>query len=428
MCESNEINIQRAILVGVGLKAKDEEGDIQKSLVELEELTKSAGAEVLGVITQNIQSINPATYIGKGKTEELAELALGMDADLVIFDCELSGSQIRNLESILGMQVIDRTALILDIFAIRAKSNISKLQVELAQLKYRLPRLSSVENGFSRTGAGIGTRGPGEQKLEIDRRRIRDKISDIQKRIKEAQKVKNTQYERRTKSEIPIVALAGYTNSGKSTLMNRFIAMSDEEATDRHVFAKDMLFATLDTTNRRIEITENRPFILIDTVGFVSKLPHDLVSAFKSTLDEILQADLILHVVDSSSDEKDRHIDVTTNVLNDLGAGEIEQIIVYNKIDLVDEENSHLHMPDKEYAYISAKTASGVDDLVNIIESKVYNNCERMNILIPFADAGVYDRLCKCGRIFKTDYLNEGIQVDVELDNKNKSYYEKYKI
>ncbi len=425
MCKLNEVNIQNAVLVGVGLKNIDGDEDINRSLVELEELAKSAGADVIGMITQNMQSINPSTYIGKGKTEELAEIVVNMEADLVIFDCELSGSQIRNLEYILGVQVIDRTALILDIFALRAKSNIAKLQVELAQLKYRLPRLSSIENGFSRTGAGIGTRGPGEQKLEIDRRRIRDRISDIQRRIKDAQKVRNTQYERRTKSEIPIVALAGYTNSGKSTFMNRCIFMSDKNADERHVFAKDMLFATLDTTSRRIEIMENRPFILIDTVGFVSKLPHDLVSAFKSTLDEILQADLILHVVDCSSGERDSQIETTIKVLNDLGACNIEQIIVNNKMDLIG--NVHCSNSDYKSVYISAKTGMGLDDLIKLIESKIYNDCERINILIPFAEAGVYDKLCKCGKVYETQYINEGIKVDVELDNKNLAYYEKYK-
>ncbi len=434
---NDAMNMQKkplAILVGASIKNKTEY-DVQVSISELEELAKAAGAEVVGILMQNIDAVNPATYIGKGKVEELAEYVLSLEADLVIVDHELSGSQIRNLENALETQVIDRTTLILDIFAIRAKSKVAKLQVEMAQLKYRLPRLISLESGMSRTGGGIGTRGPGEQKLEIDRRRIREKISDIQKRIKEAQKVRNTQSEQRVKSDIPIVSIAGYTNSGKSTLMNRCIYMDESSNDDKHVLAKDMLFATLDTTNRRIEINENRPFILVDTVGFVSRLPHALVNAFKSTLDEVLFADVILHVVDVSSQYAQQNIQVTNQVLKELGADNIPQIMVYNKIDKINandtlSESMNTRILDiNEYANkvnISAKTGQGMDDLVNMIETLVYSDCEVVDLFIPFRDAGVYDKICKSGKIINTEYVAEGINTTVELDTINRNRYSSY--
>ncbi len=418
-----------AILVVTSIKSRETNtDDMDVFIEELTALTQAAGAEVLGVLMQNIHSVNPATYIGKGKLEELCDMVHNMEANIVIFDQELSGSQIRNLEDVLTVKVIDRTMLILDIFAIRAKTKVAKLQIELAQLKYTLPRLSSVDEGLSRTGAGIGTRGAGEQKLELNRRKIRDKIIDIKRRIKEADKIRHTQSEQRLKNDIPIVAVAGYTNAGKSTFMNRCIQINDGSE-DKYVFEKDMLFATLDTTNRRIDINASRPFILVDTVGFVSKLPHALVNAFKSTLDEILQADLILHMVDASSVYALDQIHVTNTVLKELGAEQIPQIIVYNKIDKVDYFTINDALVDKVPTIkISAKTGKGIDELVAMIETMIYSDCEKVHLLIPFKNAGIYDKICKCGNMIKTDYLVEGISVEVELDQKNINRYSEYRV
>ena len=324
--ENNEIITERecrAILVGL-----ETGGSIEYSMNELERLAEAAGCEVMGKMVQSAERRNGATYIGTGKVQELAELAESMEADTVIFNEELSGMQIRNLEEALGVRVIDRTILILDIFAARATSGEGKLQVELAQLQYRLPRLMGFGKALSRQGGGIGTRGPGEKKLETDRRHIERRIDDIKAEIARLTGTRNTQRARREKSEIPVVALVGYTNAGKSALMNRLLSLSEKE--DKSATEKDMLFATLDTAQRSIRLDSNHEFILIDTVGFVSKLPHSLVKAIKATLEEVNYADLLLHVTDASYDERDFHIDVTESVLKEIGAGGKERVLVYN--------------------------------------------------------------------------------------------------
>ncbi len=295
--------------------------------------TKAAGAEVLEMMIQNKSTIEAATYIGSGKVEEVKMAVIALEANLVIFNDELSGAQIRNLEDAFGVSVVDRTALILDIFALRAKTKIAKLQVELAQLKYRMPRLTGQGKSLSRTGGGIGTRGLGEQKLEIDRRRIKSQIDDIRKQIKETEKHRETQRQLREKNEVPVVALVGYTNAGKSSLMNYLIAHTGEEDLEKQVFEKDMLFATLDTYNRRIVLEDKKAFILTDTVGFVSKLPHSLIDAFKATLEEALHADLLLHVVDISNPYYEMQIKVTHEVLRELKADQKKSVTLYNKID-----------------------------------------------------------------------------------------------
>lgn len=416
---------QKSILVGLHWKGNETFLDIESSMEELSELTIAAGSTVLGLMIQNALSPNPATYIGKGKVEELVDMVNHMEANLVIFNDELSGSQIRNLEEQIGVQVIDRTTLILDIFARRAQSKVAKLQVELAQLKYRLPRLSGMGESLSKTGAGIGTRGPGEQKLEIDRRRIREKISDISRQIKDAEKIRQTQRAQRVKNQIPIVALVGYTNAGKSTLMNRLISMSIDGDKEKMVFTKDMLFATLDTTNRRVELSEKKPFVLVDTVGFVSQLPHELVKAFQATLEEVVQADLIIQVVDGTTDFAHKQMEVTNRVLEKLGAGNRPQILVYNKMDLVDKEQ--VKKTKSEHFLISAKTGTGVDDLIKDIEKEIFKGIKPICLLIPFEAGNIYAKICDSGRVIHTEYLSSGTKVKVELNEKDREKYKCYK-
>ena len=316
--ENNEVireDEYRAVLVGL---QRDE--DISYSMEELKGLAEAAGVEVLGQMIQNLERPNTATLIGKGKVEELAEMVKNMEVDTVIFNDELTGMQLRNLEDAVGVRVIDRTILILDIFADRASSREGKLQVELAQLQYRMPRLTGFGKSLSRLGGGIGTRGPGEKKLETDRRHIEKRMYDIKSELAQIKNTRGVQRAKREKSEIPVVALVGYTNSGKSALMNRLLTMTEKE--EKTVFEKNMLFATLDTQQRSVTLDTNHQFILVDTVGFVSRLPHSLVNAFKATLEEVAYADLLIHVVDAYYENHDYHIEVTNKILQEISAGD----------------------------------------------------------------------------------------------------------
>ena len=389
---------------------------------ELKELAISAGATVMDIIIQNKDSIDSAFFIGKGKVEEVKIAAEIDDCNLVIFNNELSGSQIRNLESVLEVRVIDRTALILDIFALRASSKIAKLQVELAQLKYRLPRLTGSGISLSRTGAGIGTRGPGEQKLEIDRRRIKERIHDINRQIKDAKLVRKTQRAQRDKSDIPIIAIVGYTNAGKSTLLNKIMEKNyGYENNEKAVFAKDMLFATLDTFSRKIEIDENRKFILVDTVGFVSNLPHALVEAFKATLEEVIYCDLLLHVVDGSNSNYNMQTKVTENVLKELGVTGKEEIIVFNKMDRVKDED--IIFSSKDFIKISAKEDIGLDQLIESINNKLFKDVRTAEFLIPYDKGSYVSSICSVSKVISTEYLEKGTLLSVEIKEKD---YNKY--
>ena len=314
--ENNEIVKEeyRAIIVGIRL-----DDDISYSMDELEGLAEADGIEVLGRVIQALEKPNTATLIGKGKVQELAEMCSAMEADTIVFNEELSGVQMRNLEEATGARIIDRTVLILDIFADRATSVEGKLQVELAQLQYRLPRLTGFGKALSRLGGGIGTRGPGEKKLETDRRHIARRIDDIKAELRKAGLNRQIQRAGRDKSRLPVAALVGYTNSGKSAIMNSLLSLTERD--DKLVKSEDMLFATLDTKHRKIAVEQGCEFILIDTVGFVSKLPHGLVEAFKSTLEEVKDADLLIHTVDSSYENRDFQIEVTNKVIDELGAG-----------------------------------------------------------------------------------------------------------
>ena len=395
----------RAILVGLQMRE-----DITNSMEELNGLAEAAGVVVLGEMIQNLEKKNSATYIGKGKVVELAEMCQAMGADTVIFNDELSGMQLRNLEDQLDLKVIDRTILILDIFAERAISREGKLQVELAQLQYRLPRLIGFGKSLSRQG-GIGNRGPGEKKLETDRRHIAKRMDDIKAEINQLFGTRSTQRSKRDKSGIPIVALVGYTNSGKSALMNKMLELTSKE--EKSVLEKDMLFATLDTSQRNIKLDTNQEFILIDTVGFVSKLPHSLIKAFKATLEEVLYADLLLQVVDAAYEAHDFHIEVTNKVLAEIGAGDKEKLLIYNKIDLLSEEFVATY--PGESLNISVKEEINLDLLIKVIKEKIFSDRITGKLLIPYERGDLSSYLCEKGRVIEMEYQETGTLFHVEL-------------
>ena len=409
--EKNEVvrgQTARAILAGIRF---DE--DITASMKELEGLAEAAGAEVLGEVIQPRERPDKATYIGKGKVEELAEMCANMGADTVIFNNELSGAQIRNLEDAIGVTILDRTILILDIFAERASSAEGRLQVELAQLQYRLPRLTGFGRSLSRTGGGIGTRGPGEKKLEIDRRHIQSRMDEIRKEIKEVQKSRDVQRSRREKSEIPVVALVGYTNAGKSAMMNTLLRKTEKE--DKTVLEKNMLFATLDVSQRNIRLDSNREFILIDTVGFVSRLPHSLVEAFKGTLEEVLYADLLVEIVDASSPDCEFNMSVTKSVLEEIGAGDIPHIIAFNKMDLVKEKEDLPLVPEKTFP-VSAKTGQGIDSLIEAVSEIIYADMQTAELLIPYDQGKISSYLCEKCTVHQMEYRDNGTYFRVDLN------------
>ena len=411
----------KAILVGVSLGE-----DISYSLEELEGLAEAAGIETLGVMTQNAEKINAATYIGKGKLDELAELVHNMEADLVVFNDELSGMQLRNIEDACGCRVIDRTILILDIFADRATSMEGKLQVELAQLQYRMPRLLGFGKSLSRLGGGIGTRGPGEKKLETDRRHIQRRMDEIKKEIAEVKANRSVQRSKRQKSGLPVAALVGYTNAGKSSIMNRLLAASDKA--DKQVFEKDMLFATLDTAQRLITLDDRCSFLLIDTVGFVSKLPHALVDAFKATLEEVTEADLLLHVVDASFEGSDFQQSVTREVLKSLGADGKPSLTVYNKIDLVDaEELAEKQLSSgKDSCFVSTKTGAGYEELLARIRSELFSDLQKVQLLVPYDKGSVVSAILAKTMPYETKYEENGTLLTVDLNEEDRGRYREF--
>jgi len=403
----------RAILAGMNKTGEVTNITIEESMQELEELAKAAGVEVVATTTQNREAVRAATYLGKGKIEEIKSICESMEINLVIFNDELSGSQIRNLEEILEVDVIDRTSVILDIFARRAKTNEAKLQVELAQLKYLLPRLVGMGKKLSRLGAGIGTRGPGETKLESDRRHILKKIDLIKERLKDIKRVRSVQRTKREKSEIPIVALVGYTNSGKSTLMNTLLKKNEDCDLEKQVFAKDMPFATLEVSLRRVDLEENFSFILIDTVGFISKLPHYLVEAFKSTLEEVKYADLLVHVIDASNENYVMQKETTNKVLAELGAEDKRKIHVFNKIDKIEDV---CEIPrDEQSINISAQVGTNIDALIDKIRKEIEGNVVETNLLIPHNEGGIISKLHEEAFVKETTYSEEGVLLKVKL-------------
>lgn len=420
--ENNEVireDQYKAILVGL-----QRTEDISYSMEELCGLAEAAGAEVLGSMVQSLDKPNTATLIGKGKVEELAEMAKNMEADMVVFNEELTGMQLRNLEDAIGIRVIDRTILILDIFAARASSKEGKLQVELAQLKYRMPRLTGFGKSLSRLGGGIGTRGPGEKKLETDRRHIERRVNDIRAELAQLKNTRNVQRAKREKSQIPVVALVGYTNSGKSALMNRLLSLSDKE--EKTVFEENMLFATLDIQQRSVVLASGRQFILIDTVGFVSKLPHSLIEAFKATLEEVTYADLLLHVVDSSYENHDFHIDVTNKVMNEIGAGDKEKIMVFNKCDLPHEQI--IQAAGEENIEVSAKTGYNIDILLERLEEKLFGDYILAKLLIPFDKGDISSYLCSEATVNLMEYKENGTYFEVQLKESDYQRFKKYEV
>ncbi len=379
--------------------------DSEESLDELESLTNTAGGVVIQRVLQKRQKPDPGTYIGSGKAQELGLACQAMEIDLVIFDDELTGAQARNIEELLcGARVIDRTQLILDIFAQRAQSHEGKLQVELAQLKYSLPRLIGLGSILSRLGGGIGTRGPGESQLEIDRRHIKRRITDLDHELKELSRQRGLRRARREKTGQDIVALVGYTNAGKSTLLN---ALSGA-----NVLAEDKLFATLDPVMRKIELPENRECLLIDTVGFIRKLPHQLVEAFKSTLEETLAADLIVIVSDASSDQCAVQRSVVLDVLNQLGASGKPMIEALNKCDSMPDKP----LPTAESIPISARTGEGLDSLREAISLRISSLRHRVRMVIPYAQGSILSLLHEKGQIVSEEYGAEGTEVICMLD------------
>ncbi len=391
----------------VGLEVNE---NIDKSMDELEALAEAADVKVLASMVQRLEKPNNATYIGKGKLTELAEMSKNMEADLVIFNDELSGVQLRNIEDAVGVRVIDRTTLILDIFAKRAISLEGKLQVEYAQLKYRLPRLLGLGNSLSRQGGGIGTRGPGEKKLETDRRHIQSRMDEIKKQLAEVKASRNTQRAKRQKSNLPVVSLVGYTNSGKSALMNKLLEISNHE--DKQVFERDMLFATLDTAQRLIKLENGCEFIVADTVGFVSKLPHALVNAFKSTLEELLYSDLIVHVIDMTSDDFRFKFEVTKDVLKQIGVHEKKSLVVFNKKDIANEKLDY----EEEHLEISAKTGDGIKQLLEEVQRLLFADRKYAELLLPYERGDVISYLCEKADVQNIQYLEEGTLVKVNLD------------
>lgn len=404
---------ERAILVGYN---DDSRGlDIEYSMEELKELASAAEVEVVGMTVQNKKTVDVAYYIGTGKVEEVRMLAEANDANLIIFNDELSGSQIRNLEAAIGMKVIDRTNLILDIFAKRASSKISRLQVELAQIKYLLPRLTGIGASLSKQGAGVGSKGPGEQKLELDKRRIRERITEISRQLEDERLIRETQRSKRQKNEVPVVALVGYTNAGKSSIMNKLLEATGSLDEEKKVFEKNMLFATLDTYHRRIELPDNRSFVLVDTVGFVSKLPHALVQAFKATLEEVIEADLLIHVMDITNSNVSNQKYITDEVLKELGAEDKETVYVYNKVDLHQSPDDILTGPNT--LKVSAKSGLNIDLLIEKIRSHIFSDLTKVKMLIPYSEGQIYSYLCDKHEVLETSYEADGTLVEVVIDS-----------
>lgn len=410
---------EKALLVGVNV---DYQENFQKLMDELENLALACDIETVGRETQNLIEINKPLYIGKGKAEEVAVLAKELNVDVVIFNNELSHTQLRNLQKIIDCPIMDRTSLILEIFSKRARTKEAKLQVEVARLEYMLPRLVGLHSSLGRQGGGSGlsNKGSGEKKIELDRRRIEEKLTDLRKELEELSKDREIQRKKREESDIPLVSLVGYTNAGKSSLMNYMIDrfVKDE---DKKVLEEDMLFATLETAVRKIELEDNRKFLLSDTVGFISELPHDLVKAFRSTLEEIKNADLLLQVIDYSDPDFYEQMQVTKETLEKIGAADIPVIYVYNKSELMLDK---LPLVDGDEIYLSIREGKGMDELLDMVIEKIFSSYKRCKMLIPFSDGSVVSYLNEHATVMATDYNEKGTILTVEC---RPAQYNKYK-
>lgn len=391
---------EKVILVGV---SEQEGDDAEDSLVELAELVRTAGAQVVRTLIQKRELIHPGTYVGTGKVAEIAELIEQTGATGIVCDDELSPAQLKNLEDQLQTKVMDRTLIILDIFADRATTSEGKIQVELAQLKYRMSRLTGLGRAMSRLGGGIGTRGPGEKKLEIDRRLIKDRIAQLNRELKEVQKHRDVARAQRTKNQIPVVAIVGYTNAGKSTLLNHL--------TDAGVLEEDKLFATLDPTTRLLELSGRQQVLLTDTVGFIRKLPHHLIEAFKSTLEEAKYADVIFHVVDASNPQRDKQMHIVYETLDQLGVKDKTVVTLFNKQDLrTDDEPMHDFRADHTLAVSAAKN-EGLEELKELLSEILREDKIYIERVIPYADAGMIQMIRKQGELISEEYEADGIAV-----------------
>lgn len=397
-----EQETERVILVGVSQQDGD---DAEDSVAELAELVETAGAVVVGTLIQKRENIHPGTYVGTGKVFELEELIEETGATGIVCDDELSPAQLKNLEEALKTKVMDRTLIILDIFAARASTSEGKIQVELAQLKYRLSRLSGLGRSLSRLGGGIGTRGPGEKKLEMDRRLINSRVAQLNRELKEVQRHREVNRQQRKRSGIPVVAVVGYTNAGKSTLLNHL--------TNAEVLEEDKLFATLDPTTRILELTNNQKVLMTDTVGFIRKLPHHLIDAFRSTLEEAKYADIILHVVDASNPQMDKQMYIVYDTLRNLEVEGKKIITAFNKTDRIGQPEPLHDFCAERTVHISAKYGDGLEDLKNILEEILREEKDFLECTIPYRDAGVIQKIREKGELLSEEYREDGIFVRV---------------
>ena len=411
---------RKAVIVGVNTGGRNEE--FTYSMEELRNLAFACHMEVVGEVTQNLNRIHQAHYVGTGKLAELVNFVSATDADVVIFNDELSPSQIKNLEDACNCEVMDRTMLILEIFAKRAKTKEAQLQVEMAQLKYMLPRLVGKGTELSRQGgaAGLKNRGSGETQLELDRRKIENRIASLNKELEKIKEQRNTQRRSRRKNQMPVVSLVGYTNAGKSTIMNAMVELYMQNK-EKQVFEKNMLFATLDTSVRKIQLDRSRTFILTDTVGFINKLPHQLVKAFRSTLEEVLEADVIIHVIDYSHPYWKEQKELTSQLLEELGVKDTPVIYAYNKTDLTNEE-----YPQKfeNEIWLSAKKRKGIQELAEMISQLLFSDWVQCEFLIPYHEGKIVSDLNEHATVLETDYQERGTKLVVEC---SKTITEKYK-
>lgn len=395
-----EQETERVILVGVSQQDGD---DAEDSVAELAELVETAGAVVVGTLIQKRENIHPGTYVGTGKVFELEELIEETGATGIVCDDELSPAQLKNLEEALKTKVMERTLIILDIFVARASTSEGKIQVELAQLKYRLSRLSGLGRSLSRLGGGIGTRGPGEKKLEMDRRLINSRVAQLNRELKEVQRHREVNRQQRKRSGIPVVAVVGYTNAGKSTLLNHL--------TNAEVLEEDKLFATLDPTTRILELTNHQKVLMTDTVGFIRKLPHHLIDAFRSTLEEAKYADIILHVVDASNPQMDKQMYIVYDTLRNLEVEGKKIITAFNKTDRIGQPEPLHDFRAERTVHISAKYGDGLEDLKNILEEILREEKDFLECTIPYRDAGVIQKIREKGELLSEEYREDGIFV-----------------
>lgn len=396
----NEQMEEKVILIGV---SEQEGDDAEDSLAELAELVKTAGAVVAGTLIQKRESIHPGTYVGTGKVDEIAQLLAATGATGIVCDDELSPAQMKNLESILATKVMDRTLIILDIFAARATTSEGKIQVELAQLKYRLSRLSGLGKSMSRLGGGIGTRGPGEKKLEMDRRLINDRIAQLNRELKEVVKHRDITRAKREKNDVPVVAIVGYTNAGKSTLLNHL--------TDAEVLEEDKLFATLDPTTRVLELDGHQQILLTDTVGFIRKLPHHLIEAFKSTLEEAKYADYIFHVVDASNPQMDKQMHIVYETLDRLGVRNKKIVTLFNKMDQRTDDEPLQDFRADHILMISAVRNEGLNEIKELLQEMLREDKVYVERVVPYAQAGMIQLVREKGELVSEEYVPEGIAI-----------------